>query len=286
MNVRASHLTQRIQKKIRRMWLIKRKRLAQSLSADPTAKKKILLIIGCQRSGTTMMLRILERDMQSRAYGEFSELSLGRNRTLLKPFAEVKKIINRDPAPFAVVKPLVETQRLPELFEHFPQAKAVWMYRHYKDVASSNLKNFGENNGVDDLRPIAQGDPDNWRSSHASPEVQALAKRYFSEDMLSVDAAALFWYARNSLYFDMDLPHDPRVMISRYEDIVHEPPSQLRAIYCFAGRPFPEHIVKHNIQSSSVGKGKHVDLHPEIEEHCKAMLTRLDQAYLARGRFS
>jgi hypothetical protein len=104
--------------------------------------------------------------------------------------------------------------------------------------------------------------------------------------MPSVDAAALFWYARNSLYFDMDLPHDPRVMICRYEDIVHEPRPQLRAIYRFAGRPFPEHIIKHDIQSSSVGKGKHVDLHPEIEEHCKAMLTRLDQAYLARGRFS
>ena len=281
-----SRLTRRIQNKIRRVWLVKKKRLAQSLATHGADQKKILFIMGCQRSGTTMMLRILERDMQSRVYGEFSELSLGPNRTLLKPLPEVKAIIDRDSAPFVVVKPLVETQRLPEFFQHFPNAKVLWMYRHYKDVASSNLKNFGENNGVDDLRPIAQGDPDNWRSSHASLEVQALAKQYFSEDMSPTDAAALFWCARNSLYFDMDLLHDPRVMISRYEDIVHDPRPQLRAIYRFAGRPFPEHIVEHDIQPSSVGKGKHVDLHPQIEEHCKAMLMRLDQAYLARSRFS
>ena len=276
-----ARLTKRIQNKLRRVWLIKKKRLMQSLAANNAAPKKILFIVGCQRSGTTMMLRILERDRQSRVYGEFSELSLGPNRTLLKPFAEVRKLIDRDPAPFVVVKPLVETQRLPELFEHFPEAKALWMYRHYKDVVSSNLKNFGEGNGVDDLRPIAQRDPANWRSSHASEEVQQIARRFFSEEMSPFDAAALFWYARNSLYFDMDLPNHPRVMISRYNDIVLDPRTKLSEIYRFVDRPFPDDIIRHDIQASSVGKGKAVDLTPEIEELCQQMLARLDQAYQA-----
>ena len=281
MAISTSPLTQRIKKKIRRVLLVKRKRLTQSLAADEDTPKKILFIMGCQRSGTTMMLRILERDMQSRIYGEFSELSLGPNRTLLKPLPEVKAIIERDPAPFVVAKPLVETQRLPEFFEYFPDAKVLWMYRHYKDVASSNLKNFGKDNGVDDLRPIAQGDPNNWRSSHASEHVRAIAKQFFSEDMSPFDAAALFWYARNSLYFDMDLSHHPQVMISRYNDIVLDPRTKLQEIYRFVGRPFPDHIVSHDIQSSSVGKGSEITLTPDIEERCQHMLNRLNQVYEA-----
>ncbi len=274
-----SHISRRLKNKVKRIWLVRKKRLVQSLSPTPPDQKKVLLIIGCQRSGTTMMLRILERDRQSRVYGEFSELSIGPNRTLLKPFAEVKSIVDRDPAPFVVVKPLVETQRLSELFEHFPQAKAVWMFRHYKDVISSNLKNFGTDNGIDDLRPIAQGDPNNWRSSHASEDVQQLARQYFSEDMSSLDAAALFWYARNSLFFDMNLTEHPQVMISRYEDMVQQPRTELQKIYQFAGRPYPENITNHDIRASSIGKGQDVALHPDIEAHCQRMLNRLNEVY-------
>ena len=281
MAISTSPLTQRIKQKIRRVWLVNQKRLLQSITADPAAPQKILFIMGCQRSGTTMMLRILERDRHSRIYGEFSELSLGPNRTLLKPLPEVKAIIDRSPAPFVVVKPLVETQRLPEFFHHFPDAKVLWMYRHYKDVVSSNLKNFGTDNGIDDLRPIAQGDPHNWRSSHASEEVRALAQQFFSEDMSSLDAAALFWYARNSLYFDMDLSQHPQVMISRYDDMVLNPRAKVQEIYRFVDRPFPSNIISQDIQSSSVGKGREITLNPAIEEHCQQMLARLDQAYQA-----
>ena len=162
---------QRLRRKASRIWLTWSKRIAHTLAPTPPEQKKVLFIIGCQRSGTTMMLRILGRDRKSSIYGEFSRLSIGPNRTLLKPFDQVKTIIDRDPAPFVVFKPLVETQRLSELFHYFPRARAVWMYRHYQDVISSNLKNFGKDNGIDDLRPIAQGDPANWRSSHASDEV-------------------------------------------------------------------------------------------------------------------
>lgn len=276
----SSHrFVQRLRRKVSRVWRTYRKQITHKLSPTPPEQKKVLFIIGCQRSGTTMMLRILERDRQSSVYGEFSRLSIGPGRTLLKPFDRVKSIVDQDPAPFAVLKPLVETQRLFELFDYFPEARAVWMYRHYKDVISSNLINFGRSNGIDDLRPIAQGDPTNWRSSHASDEVKEVARHYFSESMSALDAAALFWYARNSLYFDMDLPNHPQVMISRYEDMVHDPRTQLRAIYRFAHQPFPEAILRHPIKSSSVGKGEHVQILPEIEQLCQSMLARLDNTY-------
>jgi hypothetical protein len=38
------------------------------------------------------------------------------------------------------------------------------MFRNYESVASSNLKVFGINNGINDLKPIINDDKNNWRS--------------------------------------------------------------------------------------------------------------------------
>lgn len=268
------------QKKIQRVFLIRKKRIFQSLVGSTHQQKNILFVMGCQRSGTTMMLRIFERDMQSRVYGEFSKLSsIDPAKVRLNPLPLVKKEIEEDPASFVVLKPLVESQNLPSLLEYFSQAKALWMYRHYKDVASSNLKNFGIHNGIHDLRPIVEQQPNDWRSERVSDKTREIVLKYFSEDMPPLDAAALFWYVRNSLFFDLELQYNPRVRIFRYEDIVSEPIAKMREVYAFADRFFPGEIVSQDISATSIGKGKEVQLNPKIEEICQEMLEKLEGAY-------
>lgn len=264
--------------------LLQQKALYHSL-LPPAEDKNILLIIGCQRSGTTMMQRIFEKDLDAKVYGEFSKLSRHDEKKIrLNPLDQVEREINKDVAPLVVLKPLVETQNLPELFDHFPTAKAVWMFRHYKDVAASNLTNFGEQNGVDDLRPIVQGAPDNWRSEGVSEEVREVVKEFFSEDMSEIDAASLFWYVRNHLFFDLKLQQNERVMMCRYKDFVFHPTETMEEIYDFAGADFPGERITRNVKTSSVGKGQHVRLNPEIEALCEQMLSRLEEAYLQQEK--
>jgi hypothetical protein len=273
-------------KKIQQKFFIEKKKLIHALT-PPATDKKMLFIIGCQRSGTTMMLRIFRRDLNSKVFGEFSKLSrYDPDKIRLNPLATVSREIEKEKAPLIVIKPLVETQNIDQLLDNFSHSRALWMYRHYKDVAASNLKNFGKNNGIEDLRPIVEGDPANWRSEGASPHVREVVKKHFSEDMPKHDAAALFWYARNSLFFDLNMKDNPRIMMCRYDDLVYRPTEMLQKIYDFIALPFPGAKIIEEVKTSSVGKGKNVKLNPEIEALCQQLLHKLDKVYLAKQQTS
>jgi hypothetical protein len=253
---------------------------AQKLgAADYTGDRTVVLILGIQRAGTSLMYWVFERDLNVKVYRESSELSSldTVEKVRLNPLPSVKEQIERHRLPLVVFKPLVESQRARELMAAFPGAKVLWAYRHYQDVAASNLKAFGMDNGKRDLRPFLAGDPDNWRSQNSSIETRETIRRFYSDDLNPFDAAALFWWARMQLYFEQGLDRDPSVLLSRYEDLVTNPARTMRRTYAFLGRPYPgDHIVK-DVNAQSVGKGRVSKLSPEVDALCAAMLARLDE---------
>lgn len=127
------------------------------------SEKTVVPILGVQRSGTSMLYWIFERDLTTKVYRESSELSsLDKvERIRLNPLPSVRAKIERQRAPMVVFKPLVESQRAHDLLREIPGVRILWAYRHFQDVASSNLKAFGMDNGVNDLRPFVLDDPDN-----------------------------------------------------------------------------------------------------------------------------
>lgn len=240
--------------------------------------KTVVLILGIQRSGTSLMYWVFERDLGVRVYREASELSSrdAVERIRLNPLPEVQSEIGRHHLPMVVCKPLVESQRAHELLAAFPGAKVLWAYRHYQDVAASNLKAFGPDNGKSDLQPLLRDDPNNWRSQNSSAETRETIRRFYSPDMNPYDAAALFWWARMQLFFEQRLDHNPNVMLSRYEDLVTNPARTMRRTYAFLGRPYPgDHIVK-DVNAQSVGKGRITKLSPAVDALCGDMVARLD----------
>ncbi len=253
-------------------------RLGGLARANDTART-VVFILGIQRAGTSLMYWVFERDLQARIYRETSELTSGDTleHVRLNPLPAVKARLARDKASLIVLKPLVESQRVHELTAAFPGSKVLWQYRHYQDVASSNLKAFGQDNGLKDLRPFVQDDPANWRSQHSTAETRDTIRRFFREDMNPYDAAALFWWARSRLYFDLGLEGDRNVMLCRYEDLATDPAATMRRIYAFLGRPFPgDHIVR-DVHPQSVGKGRVSRLSPEVDALCADLLARFDR---------
>lgn len=239
----------------------------------------VVFIMGIQRAGTSLMYWVFERDLDVKIYRESSELTTGDTleHVRLNPLPSVKTRLGRDKAPLVVLKPLVESQRVHELMTTFPGSKVLWQYRHYQDVASSNLKAFGMDNGVKDLRPFLANDPDNWRSQNSTAETRDTIRRFFHEDMNPYDAAALFWWARCRLYFDLNLVADRNVLLCRYEDLATDPAATMRHIYAFLGRPYPgDHIVR-DVHPQSVGKGRVSRLSPAVDALCADLLGRLDQ---------
>ena len=243
-------------------------------------QKTILFIMGCQRSGTNLMLGVFQKDLSTRTYKEFSELSSDDPQQLrLNSLDSVKRAIDQDRVPLVVLKPLVESQNLSRLLDYFDGARALWMYRDFKDVASSNLALFGVQNGIHDLRPIVENRPQNWRSENVSENVREIVREHFSEDMNPYDAAALFWFARNSFFFELDLDKDPRVMMCKYEDLVTDPLDTMTRVYEFIGHDFPGEAITAMVHASSVGRGRSIKLSPEVDLLCREMLGRLNRVY-------
>lgn len=255
------------------------KKIYQTVRFRGSYSKTLLFVVGCQRSGTSLIMEIFEKDLNTKTYGEFSKLSnASETRIRLNSLRSVKRVIDKDKAPLIVLKPLVESQNLPKLLSYFPESKALWMYRHYKDVACSNILHWGPRNGINDLRPIVRNEPDNWRSENVSV-ARDIVKEFFSEEMNAYDAAALFWFVRNSFFFELDLANNSNVKLCKYNKLVTSPSKDVKEIYEFLGRSFPGNRIVSSIFSSSVNKGRDVKLSPEVDQLCMELLKKLDDVY-------
>ena len=273
----------KLSKRIKRRLYLESKHFYQDTFTSQNKPKSLIFIIGCQRSGTTMLNEIFEGDMAIRTYSEFSSLSSTHTpRLRLNPYPMVKAQIDKNHPKTVICKPLVESQNIDKLLDYFPNSKAIWAFRHYQDVAASNLKKFGKNNGIDDLRPIYEDDHMNWRAERISDSTREIVKKYFSEDMSPQDAAALFWYVRNVLFFERSLDSNERVFLCKYKNLVTEPNETMKKIYEFMDTRYPEKELVNDVHSSSVGKGRHFELSPEINQICEELWDRLSQAFEAQ----
>jgi hypothetical protein len=218
-------------------------------------------------------------------FGEFSELSSDdlQNKIRLNALDKVQATMLSQPYPLVVAKPLVESQRAVQLLEQIENCKILWLYRSYLDVAASDLSKFGEHNGIDNIRSIVNREPGNWRAEYASPVVHQTLAQFYRANMKPLDAAALFWYARNSIYFDADLSQwleRGRVMLLPYEQLTDNALSSMQSVYNFVGKPFPGAKIVAEVDAESVGKGheKINDISDEIRVVCESLLQKLDDA--------
>ena len=196
----------------------------------------------------------------------------------------VAAVLSRVPAPLVVIRPLVETQRARTLLNYFPNAKALFVYRHYADVASADLLKFGPRNAIDNIRPIATGNTHDWRSASTTAAVRARVAAFFSDTMSPNDAAALFWYARNQLYYDLELAAHREAMLCRYEDLISEPAAVMRRIYEFADITCPDLSHTRQLSAGPSTSTEKLELLPEVRALCEQLQARLDAQYELQSR--
>jgi hypothetical protein len=247
-------------------------------------ESKILFIVGCQRSGTSLMNRVFTKDLNISVYRERSQLSSkDPKRIRLNLYKEVDKEFQKNKASYIIVKPLVETQNILQLLEYFSNSKALWMYRNYKDFVQSHMRRFHTNVGIDSLKAIVEREPGNWRSESVSEYVYTLVDKYYKEDMNPHDASALFWLSRNQLFFDLSLDTNPHIFMCRYEDLVQYPERMVQEIYKFMGAKLPNRKnLLREINTFSLGKGSTIMLSPDIEEICQSLLKRMNSVYFVK----
>ena len=246
------------------------------------AKKKIVFIFGCQRSGTSVTLGSLNQLKNVKSYPETNSPLTDRDsselphRTIrLNPLDDVKRKIERDTEEYIVIKPLVESQNARKIINYFPGSKAIWLYRNYRDVIASMVKQWGEKTGVPHLGPIVKGVKGNWRSENLSEEIRREILRVYKNGISGMDGWGLFWYARNSLFFSQELQCDERFVLLKYEELVNSP-SYITMVFKKLGISNLSLDKTWKYNNSSVGKGKNVVLSPQVESLLESMMEKLD----------
>lgn len=247
------------------------------LRGEPTGRASVLFVLGCQRSGTTLMTEFFEADPDAKVYPEHSSLSAQDRsaRLRLASLDRVVRVLRSSRFPRIVLKPLVESQRASELLDAVEDARGLWMFRDWRDVARSNLARFGEGNGVRNLRFIYERCKDDWRAEAVPDDVAQVVIDAFSEGMRPHDAAALFWWVRNEHFFAQALERDARVRMCRYEELVADPAEEMRRIYAFMGEALPGDLGFARVSKGSLGLGSEIDVSPSVAERCDEMQQRL-----------
>jgi Sulfotransferase domain len=256
--------------------------LASRMGIAGSRQKCAIFVVGCQRSGTTMLLNVLGKYAECRIYNEgknnpaYDYYRLRSNETL-------RHLIQKSDKPTVVFKPVLDSQHTDRLLDLYPNAKAIWMYRDYRDVINSSVKKW-QGDQKDIMYGIAAGiqrDPKHHQyaiSDRMSDRTVHLVRKLGNSGMSPEEGAALLWYVRNLLYFDLSLEKDPRVLLVRYEDLVTRPQQYFPRIFSFIGCHFDQKYVG-DIFDTSVKKNAGPVINEQVELHCREMMQLLDHQY-------
>ena len=264
-------------KEIRRISLLKSKNLRQRLAvpAPFRADKQTVFVTGVQRSGTNMVMDVLERSWQTEVFHESDRRAF--DDYVMRPPAVIGGLIDASPARWVVVKALHEAHDFAGLLDRFAPAKGIWMFRGYDDMINSNMANWpGGRNQIEDI--VADRDRAGWRGKGMRDQTHATIRALYHPAMNDAAALGLFWYYRNQLFFDQQLAADRRVRLVRYEALVGAPARQVDAVARFLGLK-PTAAMRRLIFAGSVAKQPPPEIEPAVRRLCDAMLARLVAAW-------
>jgi hypothetical protein len=93
--------------------------------------------------------------------------------------------------------------------------------------------------------------------------------------MSPYDAAAMFWWARNRLFFDLGLDKRPDVLLCEYEALVAAPRQVMRSIYESCGLDPPARDTTRRIHSKARDRGSSSVIGAEVKALCEELHARL-----------
>lgn len=256
---------------LRRRQLALAKRLARSVVRARRDQRRVVLIFGCQRSGTTMLQQtFLDRSWRVFILEEHDRrlVGPGREETTWQEYSAVLDRIRRLPFEVIAAKPLVESASATALMDAAGAVKAVWMLRDYRGVAQSNVNRFGTDNPYRDLEPIRSRDSQDWRYAGATEKTWETVTALLNRRLTPFDAAALFWWTRNQLYFDQRLQEDDRIRILRYERACSQPDEVIRSLSRHIGLALPVSPIASRVRDQSIPPETRT-LDPDVERLCR-----------------
>jgi hypothetical protein len=240
-----------------------------------------VFLVGVQRSGTNMLVHGLERSPEFAVYNENHRAAFSRFQ--LRPDPVIRRLVEQSRHPYVLFKPLCDSHRTPELLDGLGlerSPRALWAYRSVDGRARSAVAKFGDVN-LRVLRELANGGGrTRWQAQRLSSDSLQLIASFDWDRMGPLDAAALFWYVRNRLYFELGLAGRPDVLVVSYDAMVAQPEAEMARICQFLGVAYDRRLIAH-VTPRPAGHADVLQLDHRIRDRCEELSARLEAA---RGR--
>jgi hypothetical protein len=196
----------------------------------------------------------------------------------LRPLPVIESLIDGSWARFVLFKPLCDSHRALELLDRFgPRARVLWAHRDVDGRVRSALAKFGDSN-LRVLRAFAVGAAhDAWQVQGISAENADFVRSLDFDRLSAASAAALFWYVRNSLYFELSLDRRDDTILVSYDELLAEPQRVGSALCTFLELDDRPELVAH-VEPRRPAWKEPLAIDGRIRERCQHLQERLDAA--------
>jgi len=238
-----------------------------------------VFVAGAQRSGTNMVMNVLDRSLETTVYHERDPRAF--DRYLMREPEVIDELVARARGRVFVIKALCEMDRLPSLMERYQPAKTLWVYRHYDGAVQSSLRSFSTVAAQvsEVVRDPARG---GWMGRGMSDETLGRIRALHHPGMNDASRVALFWYMRNRLLFDTGLATDPRVLPVRYERLLDAPHERLQPMFASIGLEYRRNMGRH-VAPPPDRRREPPAIEPTVRRACDELLAALDRAGSSRA---
>jgi hypothetical protein len=196
----------------------------------------------------------------------------------LREDAVIRSLVEKSHHRCVAFKSLCDSHRLPHLLDHLEtpvKGRAIWIYRSMEGRTRSAVARFGDHD-LRTLRALACDQAaGSWESAGLLPGQRELLGQLDFDRMTPESAAALWWWVRNSLFFDLGLSERKDVALTSYERFITEPESTMRSLCSFLDISYDRRMAAGIAPRPAPMLGD-LDIEPSIRTLCSELESRLD----------
>lgn len=249
---------------------------AKRLRARRDGPQRFLLVSGVQRSGTNMIMDLLEASPEADVYHETDPRAF--ENYLMRDEVTIARLVERSRFALFVLKGLHEAERARALIDRFAPGQFIWVFRNWPDVVNSNMRSWpGGRNQIEDI--VRDPASARWRGRGMTAETHAMVREAYRLGMNDASAQALFYVYRNQLLFDQQLDRDPRALVLDYDAFVASPAVGVPALARFAGVEATDRMLATPSAAAARRKAP-----PEVLPHIAELAEQMHQRLLAAAR--
>lgn len=225
-----------------------------------------IFILGCGRSGTTMMLDIFHDDERIEVLGE-KDRKIASKKFLLR-YEKLGAAIYHSKASVMVMKPILNSFDAKRLLTQYENSIVLWVIRDYRDMIASSVKKFG-NRVAGFMRDLLlDNSGDNWIATGMPTDTQKRLQNIVHKDFTNEDWMGLVWWSVNYTVLRDRLHQFDRFKLIEYEMVVRNKDILMNKIYHSLGMKLTKRS-NHPVHPDSIGKGACIKLDPIVDSMCK-----------------